>query len=757
MRIMKKNTAFSVFILLFVLALSVDVSANNIHFQGYDTISVSESGLALTEHKPHIVPVNEEDGSGKKAALPVKYDSRQLGVVTPVKDQGIWGTCWAFSAISCAETSLINKYPESFSASETDLSEVQHAYFSYSSAKDKLGLTGDRNIVKDKNWLDIGGNIYVSSTTFAKDFGVATEKSIFPYADVSLSTKISSKKAYSKNIATLKNAYWIDGNDINGIKKLVMKYGSVSAGCYFDWSYINDDYNSLYNGDYYFTNHQITIVGWNDNFSRKKFGTYRQGPPKKNGAWLVKNSHGEDSCENGYFWISYYDNALANDTVAAYDFSLVQSDENKYQYDGLATFGCYFDTSGKVYGANVFKANGDEALKEIAFFNDNNDATYKYQIFLKPKSNNPSSGTPVYSSYKTAKIKYCGYNTIKLENEVQLRKGMRFAVVIKVINKEDRAEISVDYNDSIFFDGDNTSVSLGILKGESFTSSDGKYWYDLIHESDCGNLKIKAVTRNGLAKPKKITAEDVTVEKGSTAKVIAVITPNYASKQLLYSSSDNNVATVSSKGVITGKEIGTCEITITSKASDKVKKTITVNVLPAAPTAFAAGNSSTSAVNVSWEAAEGSEGYKLFIDKEGEPEFVGTTDETSFKFRELETGGRYTVYVCSFITVDEEEVDSPLVSLKIGTRTEAPEISSLKSQKSKTAVVKWDKVTGAKSYIVYTSNDKETWTKAVSTKKATATLTNLTGGNKIYVRVAAVNAFKKYSAKSAVRSVKIKK
>ena len=50
------------------------------------------------------------------------------------------------------------------------------------------------------------------------------------------------------------------------------------------------------------------------------------------------------------------------------------------------------------------------------------------------------------------------------------------------------------------------------------------------------------------------------------------------SKELTYKSSNNAVATVTNKGVITAKKKGTCKITVTSIYNAKVKGTIKVTV-----------------------------------------------------------------------------------------------------------------------------------------------------------------------------------
>ncbi len=83
------------------------------------------------------------------------------------------------------------------------------------------------------------------------------------------------------------------------------------------------------------------------------------------------------------------------------------------------------------------------------------------------------------------------------------------------------------------------------------------------------------------AKPKKITltANYKTVDiKGKVTVKVKSVSPAKASKAVTWKSSNKKIATVSSKGVVTGKKKGTVKITATSKKNKKVKKTITIKV-----------------------------------------------------------------------------------------------------------------------------------------------------------------------------------
>ncbi len=76
------------------------------------------------------------------------------------------------------------------------------------------------------------------------------------------------------------------------IKKAVVMYGSVVTMMTFDrclWLYGSGVFNEQQNRD---GSHILTIVGWDDTKG-------------KNGAWLVKNSYGEEWGEAGFGWFEY--------------------------------------------------------------------------------------------------------------------------------------------------------------------------------------------------------------------------------------------------------------------------------------------------------------------------------------------------------------------------------------------------------------------------------------------------------------------
>lgn len=78
---------------------------------------------------------------------------------------------------------------------------------------------------------------------------------------------------------------------------------------------------------------------------------------------------------------------------------------------------------------------------------------------------------------------------------------------------------------------------------------------------------------------KKITLseDEITLNVGEKYELEYTIKPKDADNKVSWESSDEDVAKVSSKGVVTAKGVGTCEITVTTKNGRKASCTVYVN------------------------------------------------------------------------------------------------------------------------------------------------------------------------------------
>ncbi|HAM15829.1 MAG TPA: hypothetical protein DCP91_08240 [Eggerthellaceae bacterium] len=163
---------------------------------GVASARVAQDGLAVGATAISDVPEwAVDDGSNAsaltaQAALPSKYDLRSDGLVTPVKSQSPWQTCWAFAGIAAAETSMLSatgsKYDKQ--TNDVDLSERHLAYFALhpvtevddpaQAGEGMYTMSSDRNAA-----FDAGGLPVYITTLFSQGVGPQAE-AMFPYRGV---------------------------------------------------------------------------------------------------------------------------------------------------------------------------------------------------------------------------------------------------------------------------------------------------------------------------------------------------------------------------------------------------------------------------------------------------------------------------------------------------------------------------------------------------------------------------------------------
>ena len=109
--------------------------------------------------------------------------------------------------------------------------------------------------------------------------------------------------------------------------------------------------------------------------------------------------------------------------------------------------------------------------------------------------------------------------------------------------------------------------------GGSFKEKDCS---DMVSIADPANIEFEAATPTAVA----VSGSANTVQATQTITLTAVVSPAGASQEVVWSSSDNNVATVDQNGVVTGVAEGNAVITATAKNTE-IAGTFNVAVTPA--------------------------------------------------------------------------------------------------------------------------------------------------------------------------------
>ncbi|MCR5590475.1 MAG: Ig-like domain-containing protein, partial [Lachnospiraceae bacterium] len=510
-----------------------------------------------------------------------------------LRDQNPYGVCWAFSSIGLAEFSLakqnINK----------DLSELHLVYFTANSQTDPLGGTkGDESYPLENDYMKNGGNYVMSGNTLASWQGAADEaKADFKKeaARINRGGSLDPSIAYADE-AHLENIYRLNlSENRNEVKKLIKQYGAAGVN-YFSANGLygmtmakcyNSKNNCYYCPEAIEANHAVMIVGWDDDFQASNFNQN----PGSNGAWLIRNSwtNGGDYAHHknysGYFWMSYNDKSLTNpfwpgaNEATFFDFGKADNYDHNYQYDGSVLSN--FTELSKA--ANIFTVNNEygfpETLEAISFSIQDGDVDYSVDIYKNPYDmSNPASGDKV-CSIQNWHADYSGMHTVKLPSPVSLKDGDVFSVVIS-------------FSDSVMFDTDYETDFAGCHlgasaeAGQSFTHDYGDNWFDYGAWYDA-NLRIKAYTKDvkeNIIPLEKITftsgvyEDGMTLNKEEGRQVGYLLSPFEAtSRKLVWTSSDEGVATVDESGFVTAIAPGTAEITATAKVGG-ASSSFTVNV-----------------------------------------------------------------------------------------------------------------------------------------------------------------------------------
>lgn len=246
-----------------VITLVADGDASEYGYVHYKYID--ENGNEVT---PNLTPTGTLAYHG---TLPSKYSMVDRGYLPAVRNQGSEGSCWAHAGMAMAESSMIKQGYAS--ASSVDYSEKHLAWFAVgATAPQGDSLYGDFPGLGAPTAYSAGGNMVDIMFTMMSWIG-AEEESNVPYAD--FNSGVDESYRYH-SYAHLQNVNLYDEKDINSIKEAIMRDGAVQISYYASSNYLtknSGEYTAYYCPNGYTSNHSITVVGWDDNFSKSNFRT----------------------------------------------------------------------------------------------------------------------------------------------------------------------------------------------------------------------------------------------------------------------------------------------------------------------------------------------------------------------------------------------------------------------------------------------------------------------------------------------------
>ena len=151
-----------------------------------------------------------------------------------------------------------------------------------------------------------------------------------------------------------------------------------------------------------------------------------------------------------------------------------------------------------------------------------------------------------------------------------------FTIQDVVVNSQSglvKVKIANTLSEDFYFKRIGMKMALSIADGKTDMTS---RFVDLTPVDQSGNVYVETLT---------LSSGSIEVENGQTARLQAVLTPeNPTVSGVVWTSSDNNVASVDADGLVTGNAVGTVVVTATSQGIDewgkKLTASCTVKVIP---------------------------------------------------------------------------------------------------------------------------------------------------------------------------------
>lgn len=426
--------------------------------------------------------------------LPARYNLAENGFVTDVKNQQDSGNCWAFAALASLETCVLKASNKTFNFSVENMKNLIEMYSAY-------GWKMETN-EGGYNGMPMG---YLASWLGP------VNATLDPFDDKGTLSPLLDSEMHIQNIYVLPARTSYTDND--AIKEAILKYGGLYASYYHSAGYLNSKTNAYYDPYTGNGNHAITVVGWDDDYSKNNFYT----APAGDGAFIVKNSWGSSWGDNGYFYISYYDRVLFAVNKDNQAFTYILNDTvrytKNYQYD-VAGMTDYLITGKKtVWYQNIYNATGNEAIAAVStFFNTTVD--YEISIYVND----------VLQLTQNGRHEGSGYYTIPLKEYVPVAVGDIFKIVVKLANPQN-GYAAVPISEQL------STTRCYYAPGVSYFSNDGKKWTDLYdysasaysHTYNSQVACLKAFTVADMQNT-TVTLNNITPKVQEFSEIIATVT-----------------------------------------------------------------------------------------------------------------------------------------------------------------------------------------------------------------------------------------
>lgn len=396
--------------------------------------------------------VDEPERNITEIELPQSYNYIEENRMPVLRNQEGTNTCWAFAALSALESSKDEDAAGVYS--------VDHLTFHNPFGKE----------------FEEGGSYIVTMAYLLSWTGPVLEEND-PFDGQSMDGQEP-----CIHVQEIRQA---EPKDYEAIKRFVYLYGGVESALYVDFdeymmesSYYNEEYNSYCYPGEQISNHDVVIVGWDDNYPAENF----VGEVTSDGAFLCQNSWGENFGDSGIFYVSYEDVNIGGYGVAYSRIDSVDNYDKIYQADlcgytaqiGYQQEECWF--------ANVYTAEEEISLKAAGFYATGKNTEYEIYVvsefFDEDSFRNKNF---ICNGY----LEDGGYYTIDFPEKIEIEAGNDFAVVVKITTE------NAEYPVAIECQVEGLSENADMSDGRGYLSFQGILW-EHIEATKNYNICLKA-------------------------------------------------------------------------------------------------------------------------------------------------------------------------------------------------------------------------------------------------------------------------
>jgi C1A family cysteine protease len=348
------------------------------------------------------------------SALPTRFDWREQGKVTPVKQQGSCGACYAFAGIADIESKMLMAGEGAFDFSENNVKECEWFGRSglYPSKCDGGTYWRIINHLVEKGTVLEPCDPYVPYN--------ATCRKTCPYIKTVLNWRV-----FSLNETPAPET----------IKTYLLEFGpifvAIDGGIGAAWEHELNAYDgsyTLFHPNSVSVNHAVLIVGWDDELNHAG----------GQGGWICKNSWGGSwggTCgfgtERGYFTIAYGSANIGWYASFLKDWKDYDPCDQLLFYDEAGYFKAAGYSNRTAWGMCKFVADEQMVLERVEFWTT--DATQDVDVYVYDGFNGSDLSGELARELDNS-FTEMGYHSIELTSPVAFSAGDDFYVAVKLRN-----------------------------------------------------------------------------------------------------------------------------------------------------------------------------------------------------------------------------------------------------------------------------------------------------------------------------------